>query len=583
MKLLGRGTVFAFLVATGCGHLPEARQGSMVRSFHGTLVPGYYVSPTAYQHYIQAQLLSNEGRAEEAADELRHALASDGASAYLHARLSEELLSLGRVDEAREEVEAALRLDPRFPEAYVDQAKVKLRVGDSAGAEHALKRALEIDRTCEDAYLGLVGLYREHGQNAAAAGRVDQVWREMARWVPGSAQAHESLGRALQASGDVRGAEKELQQAIELDSGTIDARVAYAELLQGEGRFAEAAARLREAWDRSGDLKLVDMIVRLEMASGREAAARDLIDRLDDEGGNHEHRLEVARLHLIAHSPERALAIAEQILRAADSPRARILAAQAYEVEGRIDEALQQLRKVPRESNQFARAQEQLGRLLRDVGRYREAIELIGSALAIVVDGEARDSLSDLLALTHERAGDRAQAIQVLEQGLTERPRSTALTFSLAQAYVRDGQWDRAIALGEKVLKRAPESAQALNFVGYLLADRGVRLTEAKTLLERALRLHPSDGAVIDSLGWLYCKLGRLDEAEHLLVRADRLTPDDPEILGHLGSLYVRKADRVRALETYKRALAHHPDERLRRTVEEQILLLENGRLAGSR
>ena len=581
LSLLGRWTLGLAILAGGCGHLPEPRQPTMVRSFHGTLVPGYYVSPSAYQHYIQAQLLSNDGRAEEAADELRHALASDGASPYLRTRLAEELLALGRVDEAREEVEAALHLDPEFPEAYVDLAKVKLRVGESAQAEQALKRALGIDRGCEEAYLALVGLYRERGQ----AARVEETWREMAKHVPASAQAHEAVGRAMVARGDVRTAESELQKALELDGSLLDARVTYAQLLQGEGRFADAAAQLREAWDRSGDPKLAEMIVRVQMAQGKPGEARELVDRLDDEGGTNERRLEVARLRLMAKQPDRARSIADEILKAAESPRARLLEAQSYEAEGRVDDALTQLRKVPKESNQFAHAQEQIGRLLRDSGRYREAIDQLGKAILQVAagDGDAGDALADLLALTHERAGDRAQAILVLEQALQKRPRSQPLSFALAQAYQRDNQWERAIALADKVLKREPDSPQALNFVGYLLADHGVRLDEAQKYLERAARIRPSDGAVIDSLGWVYMKLGRLDEAEKLLVRADHLTPEDPEILEHLGFLYAKKADRGRALEAYRRALQCHPDQPLRHVVEEQILLLETGRLAGSR
>src|SRR5689334_24646167 len=109
---------------TGCaGRMPEPRPPTMVRSFKGTLVPGYYVSPSAYEHYIRAQLLSNDGRAEEAADRLRQAIASDGASPYLRTRLAEELLTLGRIDEARDEIEAALHLDPQFAEAHVDLAR----------------------------------------------------------------------------------------------------------------------------------------------------------------------------------------------------------------------------------------------------------------------------------------------------------------------------------------------------------------------------------------------------------------------------------------------------------------------------
>jgi regulator of sirC expression with transglutaminase-like and TPR domain len=65
-----------------------------------------------------------------------------------------------------------------------------------------------------------------------------------------------------------------------------------------------------------------------------------------------------------------------------------------------------------------------------------------------------------------------------------------------------------------------------------------------------------------------------------LLVRADRLTPEDPEILQHLGALYAKKSDRARALDAYRRALDHNPDERVRHTIEEQLLLLETGRVA---
>src|SRR5215471_18255808 len=94
-----RWVVVGAAVISGCaGRMPEPRPPTMVRSFHGTLVPGYYVSPSAYEHYLLAQLLSNDGRAEEASEQLRLAITSDGASAYLRTRLAEELLTLGRID-----------------------------------------------------------------------------------------------------------------------------------------------------------------------------------------------------------------------------------------------------------------------------------------------------------------------------------------------------------------------------------------------------------------------------------------------------------------------------------------------------
>src|SRR3954468_8242091 len=156
-----RCLVLGAVALGGCaGRMPEQKAPTMVRSFSGTLVPGYYVSPSAYEHYLRAQLLSNDGRAEEASDQLRQAIASDGASPYLRTRLAEELLTLGRIDEARDEIEASLHLDPQFAEAWVDLARVRLRLGDGGGAEASLKRAIEADRGCEDAYVLLVNLYR---------------------------------------------------------------------------------------------------------------------------------------------------------------------------------------------------------------------------------------------------------------------------------------------------------------------------------------------------------------------------------------------------------------------------------------
>ena len=150
----------------------------MVRSFHGTLVPGYYVSPSAYEHYLRAQLLSNDGRAEEAADQLRQAIACDGASAYLRTRLAEELLTLGRIDEAREEIEAALHLDGQFAEAYVDLARVQAaarrrrRRGGGAQARH--RRRSHLRRR--------VRAPGEPVSRARAGGEASQeTWRELAQ------------------------------------------------------------------------------------------------------------------------------------------------------------------------------------------------------------------------------------------------------------------------------------------------------------------------------------------------------------------------------------------------------------------
>lgn len=581
MNLLLRSMLVGAVAVGGCaGRMPEPKAPTMMRSFHGTLVPGYYVSPSAYEHYLRAQLLSNDGRAEEAADQLRQAIAADGASAYLRTRLAEELLTLGRIDEAREEIEASLHLDGQFAEAYVDLARVELRLGDAGGAESALKRAVDVDRTCEDAYVLLVNLYRDRGQDA----KVQETWRALAAHVPTSAAAHHALARAAVARGDWKSAEGELNKALELDGGLADAREELAELYQAQGRTDEALGTLADAYDRSGDGKTAERLVRLQMATGHQDEARALVERLEDEGGALDRKLWIGWRWLDAADAERARAIAETALKTTDSPAAHLLLGRALEALGLFDQAMAQLAKVPPRATQYVAAQSLIGRMLRDRGRYHEAAETIGRALSSVAgaeQGSATDALQDALAQVHERAGDPAQAVALLERALARRPQSAELAFALGTAYQRNGQWERAVdVVRARILKRDADNVQALNFIGYALASEGQRLDEARKLLEHALALEPMSGEVADSLGWLYVKLGRLDDAERLLVRADRLTPEDAEILEHLGDLYVKRADRARAVDAYKRALRNKPDDRARHVIEEELLQLETGKLA---
>jgi tetratricopeptide (TPR) repeat protein len=576
------GFVVSALALAACsGHLPWPRSPTMVRSFHGTLVPGHYVSPGAYQHYIQAQLLSNEGRAEEATEELRRALASDGASAYLRVRLAEELILLGRVDEARELVEAALHLDPQFPEAYVAMARIKLRVGDGSAAEGALRRALDLDRGCEEAYTVLAGLYRSRGQLA----KMEDTWRELARRQPGLASAHEALGRAAIARGDFAAAESALKRALELNPGLDDARVALGRLFQADGKPHLAAAQLRIAYEHTRDGRLAEMLIELYRAGGAPDEARALCDRIEDESVSIDLRLQAGWLQLKCGQTERAAGLARKVLESGPHAQGRLLLADALLAAGERDAAQAELQRVAVTSPSFIDAQLRLGRVLLEGGRFREAEDLLVRAIERVggpAGAEGVESLYDLLGRVLSRAGEGPRGLELLARAVGEAPKAKGLAMVQAAALERAGRWEQAIEAAQRVLLLDGDHVPALNFVGYVLADHGVRLSEARRHLERAVALRPWDGGIIDSLGWLYLKLGRLDDAERLLGRAERLSPGEAEILEHLGALYVRRADRAHALDAYRRALTAKPEERLRRSLEEQILLLETGRL-GSR
>ena len=83
-----------------------------------------------------------------------------------------------------------------------------------------------------------------------------------------------------------------------------------------------------------------------------------------------------------------------------------------------------------------------------------------------------------------------------------------------------------------------PQNSMALNYLGYMLADRGTKLEEALGMIKKALELDPSNGAYLDSIGWAYFRLGKYEMAEESLVKASQRMGSDPTVQDHLGDLY---------------------------------------------
>jgi Tfp pilus assembly protein PilF len=112
--------------------------------------------------------------------------------------------------------------------------------------------------------------------------------------------------------------------------------------------------------------------------------------------------------------------------------------------------------------------------------------------------------------------------------------------FLLGAIFERQKKFDQAEEEFRKVLNANPRNSSTLNYYGYMLADRGIRLEEATDLIKRALADDPKNAAYQDSLGWAYFKQNKLDEAEGLLRQAATRESHDPTILSHLGDVYAK-------------------------------------------
>jgi tetratricopeptide (TPR) repeat protein len=121
--------------------------------------------------------------------------------------------------------------------------------------------------------------------------------------------------------------------------------------------------------------------------------------------------------------------------------------------------------------------------------------------------------------------------------------------------YERQKNLDAAEKEFRKVLAVEPDHASALNYMGFMLADKNLRLQEALGMIQKAVDKEPYNGAFLDSLGWVYYRLGRLPEAEDYLRRAVVRTPHDPSLHDHLGEVLLKLAKTKEAVAQWELSL----------------------------
>jgi tetratricopeptide (TPR) repeat protein len=184
-------------------------------------------------------------------------------------------------------------------------------------------------------------------------------------------------------------------------------------------------------------------------------------------------------------------------------------------------------------------------------GRLDEALKLV-STLPDTDDATGRARVfaqSQVL-----RDGKRWKEALALLQAASERfPRDASVLYEQSMMAEKLGRYDQMEGLLRQVMGLKPDHQYAHNALGYSLADRSLRLKEAKTLIQRALELSPGDPLITDSLGWVEFRLGNRDEAARLLRWAFRARPD-AEIGAHLGEVLWAQGQRDEARRVWRQA-----------------------------
>jgi tetratricopeptide (TPR) repeat protein len=439
------------------------------------------------------------------------------------------LLALNRVAESAEPLKAELALsDPKERGATLGAIpRLYARVSDKKLAANVVEQALGdalADRTTAAAAWTAVGRLRLAAGDEAGA--LDAAQRAQA--ADPKSESPALLGLELM-DPKLPQAEAVVRRYLE-GKPLPELRMGYARALLDAQRYAEAREQLQqvtnekpdlpEAWLALGTLQMQD-----NQLAPAEASLKRYVALAQSQRGADERGRGMAQAYLVLsqiaekrHDYAGATAWLDKIensqdLVMAQSRRASILASQ-----GRLDEARKLIRSLPERNPTDARMKLNAEvQLLRDQKQYRAAYDLLGKEIA----KDPRD---------YELLYDQAMLAEKLDN-LPEMER-----------------------LLRQVIAIKPDYHHAYNALGYSLAERGVRLPEAKQLIQKSLEYAPGDPFISDSLAWVEFRMGNKPEALRILQAAYKARPD-PEIAAHLGEVLWSMGQRDRAQSVWKEGL----------------------------
>lgn len=495
------------------------------------------------------------------------ALASDDPA--IIASATELNFDFGRVTAATQLLRHWVRTVPGVPEPELLLGRLAMGDGRSEEAlAHfttflAIQKSRERDDSAPDPYQVIGNILKSEGEPAERLRLAEALLaKDEANW-----QAQRLVSDVALASEDVNRAMEAAELAYELEPNGFQAALLQAKsIIIGGDRSAglEFARQIRE--QASTPLQNLEYAAFLagndEINEATEVVESLLIDQPEHTAA----KKALAFLRMRGGDNQSAWVLFSELSKlAAEQHEALYYLASIAEREGRAEQAIRLFKQVGPGPNQ-ALAEQRVSQLLLRAGDVEAAVRNL-EEFSVANPEPAFRLLLPRVAL-YKELGRYPQALALYDTALSLQPDSEPLLLSRAELLLESDDLDAAIVAYRKVLATHPDSAVALNALGYTLADRTTKYKEARGLLARALTLAPDNPAIIDSMGWVEFKLGNYQAALGHLERAWKLMKD-PEVAAHLGETLWRLGEKERARQILKEAFDAAPDsEPLRRTLE---------------
>lgn len=507
------------------------------------------------------------------------------------------------LNKAIAEYEAITRIDPASTDDLVTLGQLYRRANKNDEAMSTFKHCLEIEPDSESCLTNLAFLYTDLSDNQQAIALLEKNLPKKLD----SAQLYVAMGYAYQRGKNYKKAIDFYRKAIALDHSNLDVNRSLAESLLQDGQLkaaldeykaivetdksdADSYLRIGQIYRRMNNydaalqnlltaqlLRPDSMEVTYNLALLYEeenkydealAKLNDLLKTSEKKTGTYSpaeianRGIFLERLGVVYRKMERypeAIKAFEQwkALDKDSAYRADSLIVDTYRLEKNYDKAIdlcnQAIQNYPKERS----FKLQLAQIVDEKGDYNGAIAQLQNLL-----NHTKDDADVYVAMAQiqehdKRYADAAQSV-LAAQPIAAADQKEGLLFYLGALYERQKKYDLAETTFHQTLALNPNNAAALNYLGYMLADRGIRLEEALKYIQKAVDLDPGNGAYLDSLGWVYYKMKQYDLAQTNLLKALEKMPKDPTIHDHLGDIYFATNQYKLATSEYEKSLSSY-------------------------
>ena len=514
-----------------------------------------------------AELAANFSAALEAYEKV---LICDPAADFVVKKIPLILLRLNRTDEAIVKLEESLETHPDDTGSRMMLARVFIRQGKFKEAAAQFRKVNVLTPEDTSSLLLLSELYLIDGKQDLARDALEEVVNIDNQ----SYSAHLLLARLLETEEDFTRAQHYYQQALEINWSS-ELQLELADVFVRQNEFKPAIKLYRDLLERDEmdeDARIA--LIHVYLLQDKEKKALSELNRLKKMSDRPEQvDLAIARIYARWKEYDTAITILENVIQDNENDEARYLLAVLYFQGKQYEAVLKNLQPVSRDTEEYESGVFLQVRALRELERDDQAARVLETAIS--EETGRNTEMYMLLAAIYQFQQENELSRGVFLQGIRAYPEDADLLYEYAIFLEDQNEHDKALDIMEQIIGLEPDHAGALNFVGYTWADKNIHLDKALIYIQRAVELKPENSYILDSLGWVYYRLGKFDAAITTLRQAQTLSPDDAAIVEHLADVYLASGQTADALETYRNILELFQDDDGHDQVREKIRSLE--------